>query len=170
MDNNTKNVSKESFSQYLFKIGVSKLSYKNYKSDLNHFASWIKLKLKSFGVAANTLDDCFPYLNAKVAIEYKDFLIANKVQSKTVNRRMSTLRHLSRYLVSNMMLSINFMEGIQNISTYVPKKEKVFKIKATSPYFGKHSVSVGTSSVIIDFDKPLQGTSLINIWVTDSPK
>lgn len=160
----------ESFSQYLFKVGVSKLSHKNYLSDISHFNSWTNLKLRSFGILIKTPADTFPYLSVKVAQEYKDFLTSGKVPYKTINRRLSTLRHLSRYLRANLLLTFDFMEGVQNVSVYVPKREKIFRIKAASPFFSKNIIAAGTSAIVIELDKPLQKASQVNIWITDSNK
>lgn len=160
----------ETFSQYLIKQGLSKLTFKNYESDVNSFYAWMKTKLREFGVVITTLEASFPYLNTKTAAEYKNFLIAGRTPVKTINRRLSTLRQLARYLMVNTMLSTNFMGGIQNISVYMPKKDRILRIKATSPYFGKQTISSGTSGIVIELDKPLQATSQINIWITDSVK
>jgi site-specific recombinase XerD len=47
----------------------------------------------------------------------------NKVPAKTINRRLSTLRHLSKCLVESQILDSDFMKDIENIS--LGRKQKV---------------------------------------------
>ena len=44
-------------------------------------------------------------------------MIENNMPLKTVNRRLSTLRHLSRFLVSTQVIDSDFMQGIENSTT-----------------------------------------------------
>ena len=105
------------FFEYLESLDVSKKTLKNYRSDISHFSGWLFLRLRHWGVIAEELTDTFPFLNPKLASEYKKFLIENKTAEKTVNRRLSTLRHLARFLTASQILDFNFMDGTTNIST-----------------------------------------------------
>ena len=109
---NTKN----SFLKYLENLGISPKTHKNYRSDLAHFNGWLILKVRSFGSYIETLSEAIPFLNQGLSHEYKSFLIENKIPAKTINRRLSTLRHLARFLLTSQAVDRDFMKGIENIN------------------------------------------------------
>ncbi|MDP3245290.1 MAG: site-specific integrase, partial [bacterium] len=51
------------------------------------------------------------------AHEYKKFLIENKTPAKTINRKLSTLRNLSRFLIISQIINFDFTEDLTNITT-----------------------------------------------------
>ena len=107
---------KKKFETYLTEeIGISPKSLKFYRSDLSHFTGWILLKARNWGALAEGLDDILPYLSKKLAQEYKNFLVQNKIANKTINRRLSTLRHFGRFLQGIQTIDYNFTEEISNI-------------------------------------------------------
>lgn len=108
------------FLQYLSSLGISSKTHKNYKSDVNHFTGWFLLRLKTLGVAAEELSEAMPFVSKKTAKEYKDYLSRNNISVKTINRRLSTLRHLGRFLLKTQILDFNFSEDISNISKAKP--------------------------------------------------
>lgn len=112
----TNKITKDFF-EYLKSLGVSKKTHKNYRSDISHFSGWLLFRLRHWGVIAESLTDAVPFLDIKLASEYKTFLTGNSVAEKTTNRRLSTLRHLARFLVASQILDFDFMDGIANIST-----------------------------------------------------
>jgi site-specific recombinase XerD len=105
------------FSKYLESLGISKKSHKNYRSDLSHFTGWAILKIRSFGSYVENLTEALPFLGSSLAAEYKNYMIENATPTKTANRRLSTLRHLARFLVATQLTDFDFMEHIENIST-----------------------------------------------------
>lgn len=107
---------KKEFIKYLDSCGLSPKSHKNYRSDLSHFSGWLILKIRSFGSYIESLSEAVPFLSQEVAREYKSYMTGNKIPVKTINRRLSTLRHLSRFLLSSENLEIDFMKDIENIS------------------------------------------------------
>jgi site-specific recombinase XerD len=107
---------KENFYQYLENLGISAKSHKNYRSDISHFTSWLILKVRSFGSYIESLTEAIPFLDRGIAEEYRAFMLTNKIPAKTINRRLSTLRHLAKYLFSNEIVDSDFMESIENIS------------------------------------------------------
>lgn len=118
MNQHQKNDSlKQNFIEYLSSLSVSKNSIKNYKSDISHFLGWAILKVRSFGAYIESLSELLPFLNSDLAIEYKKYLSENKSSKKTINRRLSTLRHLARFLIESQVIDYNFMTGIENVST-----------------------------------------------------
>ncbi len=106
----------QNFLSYLNDLGISPKSHKNYRSDISHFSRWFLLAIRKWGVIAEEFSDAIPFINQESAKEYKHFLTKNQVADKTVNRRLSTLRHLSRFLTATQILDFDFMNGITNIS------------------------------------------------------
>lgn len=107
---------KNDFFKYLASLGLSEKSFKNYRSDLNHFMAWCILKIRSYGSYVNNLTEITPFLGSKLAAEYKAYMSENMFPKKTVNRRLSTLRHLARYLTLSQIIDEDFMGEIENIS------------------------------------------------------
>lgn len=110
------------FQNHLLARGITNKSLRNYKSDLSHFLGWAILKLKSYGSYIEDLTELIPFLSPGLAVEYKNFLSENLIPLKTINRRLSTLRHLAKFLIINQILGFNFMDGIQNIGISIRKK------------------------------------------------
>jgi len=106
----------QKFLDYLKDLGISPKSHKNYRSDISHFSGWFLLTVRKWGVVTSEFSEAIPFINQKSAKEYRHFLIKNKVADKTINRRLSTLRHLSRFLTATQILNFDFMDGITNIS------------------------------------------------------
>lgn len=104
------------FIAYLSTLDISSKSLKNYKSDVSHFLSWAILRVRSFGSYIDNLTELLPFLSLNLVSEYKTYLSRNNIPDRTVNRRLSTLRHLSRFLISSQTISQDFMSGIENIS------------------------------------------------------
>lgn len=105
----------KNFLNHLQCQGKSKVSIKNYKSDIGHFLAWAILKLKSFGSYADTLAEILPFIDQNFFNEYKSYMTENKLKIKTVNRRLSSLRSFSSFLYSSNLISQDFMRGIQNV-------------------------------------------------------
>lgn len=107
---------KKDFIEYLSSLGVSVTSLKNYKSDVSHFLGWAILKVRSFGSYIESLSELLPFLSSNLIAEYKKYLVENATPDKTINRRLSTLRHLARFLTKTQIINSDFMDGIENIS------------------------------------------------------
>jgi site-specific recombinase XerC len=106
----------ETFYTYLTSLGLSSKSLKNYKSDINNFSRWLIFKIRSLGSSVESFSEVVPFLRPETANEYKAYMSKNNVPVKTVNRRLSTLRHLSRFLVSSEIINFDFMKGEGNIA------------------------------------------------------
>lgn len=116
MPNQKFDLVKNEFIKYLDSCGLSPKSHKNYRSDLSHFTSWLILKVRSFGAFIESLTEGVPFISFATANEYKKYMIENKFPAKTINRRLSTLRHLSRFLLSSQNVEADFMKDVENIS------------------------------------------------------
>lgn len=106
---------KKDFFKYLNNLGITAKSHKNYRSDISHFTNWMIAKVKSFGSYSESLTDTIPFLSHDIAIDYKNEMSKDTTAIKTANRRLSTLRHFARFLVSTQIIDSNFMEGVENI-------------------------------------------------------
>jgi len=112
---------KKDFTIYLQNLGLASLSLKNYQSDLTHFTNWLILKVRLNGVAAERLTECFPFLTRKTGHEYRNSLLTDRIPRLTINRRLSTLRHLARFLTQSQIIDFDFVEKLPNIEL-APKK------------------------------------------------
>jgi site-specific recombinase XerD len=117
MPNQKLDIIKKEFGNYLDSLDISARSYKNYRSDLVHFLGWAILKIRSIGSYVESLTEIVPFLSNDLGHEYKNYMIENTVPVKTMNRRLSTLRHLSRFLVGSHVIDRDFTEGIENVTT-----------------------------------------------------
>lgn len=115
MSAKTSNITQK-FLNYLKDLGISPKSHKNYRSDISHFSGWFLLLIQKWGVVTNEFSEAIPFINQESATKYKHFLIQNKVADRTINRRLSTLRHLSRFLTASQILDFDFMNDVVNIS------------------------------------------------------
>lgn len=111
-----------SFLEDLLTKGISPMSIANYRSDLNSFASWLTRKLKFLGIFTDNLSESIPFINPSTGTEYKKYLVTSNTVSSSLNRKLSTLRHLSKFLLTKGVLEFNFMEGVNNISSPVSHK------------------------------------------------
>lgn len=106
---------RKEFVKYLDSLGLSPKTHKNYRSDLNHFLGWAVLKVRSFGGYAESLSEIVPFLSSELCHDYKNYMSGNNAPAKTVNRRLSTLRHLAKFLTATQVVDTDFMGGIGNI-------------------------------------------------------
>jgi site-specific recombinase XerD len=105
------------FFDKLNRVGISALSIKNYRSDVYHFVGWLIFSVRSLGVAVDSFSECTPFIQPQMGIRYKKFLVENRLSSKTVNRRLTTLRHLSRFLNDKHIITFDFTQDVSNIET-----------------------------------------------------
>lgn len=117
MYDNKLDSAKKYFVKYLENLGISSKSLKNYKSDLSHFSAWIIIRVKTFGSYIESLSEAIPFLSEEIAIEYKTHMVVGQVPAKTINRRLSTLRHFSRSLVASQLIDNDFALNLENMST-----------------------------------------------------
>lgn len=114
----------EKFFSHLIKNGVSLSTIKNYKSDIKHFSDWMIRSVKSLGVFAETLTEALPFINNSTALLYKSFLENSAIPGKTINRKLSSLRKLSTFLVENQVIHFDFTSQTKNIQTRPVKEIK----------------------------------------------
>ncbi len=137
----------ENFYTFLLSSGVSQSTLKNYKSDIKHFSEWLVRSVKSLGVYAENLTESIPFINSKTAENYKVELLNSGVPSKTINRKLSTLRRLSSYFIQNEILNFEFTNSVTNIQNQTvkanPSKNELI-IKDFENYLIREKVSKNT--------------------------
>lgn len=131
-------ITSKEFIEYLNSLGVSKNSIKFYRSDLNHFTGWLLLRIRALGILAEDFTQAIPFLKPSFTQEYKKYLVKNTNATKTINRRLSTLRNLSRFLLESQILNFNFAEGLTNISTSPNGSVEKLQIHPLVNGFQKH--------------------------------
>jgi len=107
-----------SFKKFLLAENVSPITLKNYLSDLRHFLGWTILKLKVQN--KKNFENLSPleFLNQideSLVEEYKNYLVVNAIPTKTINRRLSTLRKFFSFCISQGWLKENPAKKIQNL-------------------------------------------------------
>ena len=115
------------FGLYLKSKGVSPLTQKNYLSDLRYFWNWFVLVLKSKKLNVDKLStpSLCGLITQEIVARYKKFLTLNQVPSKTINRRLSTLRKFCQFCISQGWLKENPAKKITNIGK---KKDPIWEI------------------------------------------
>ena len=89
--------------------------------------------------------ETIPLLNKNLANEYKKFLIENNIPYKTANRRLSTLRHLSKFLTLNQIIDTDFMDGLTNIKNQTTGANNDYLIRDFGRFLTSQKVSQNTS-------------------------
>lgn len=111
---NTDKVIKK-FLVYIELLGVSEKTEKNYRSDISNFTLWMMHTVKAWGVAAVNLAETVPFISKQTGLDYKQHLRSKTTSIRTINRRLSTLRHFGRFLASSQIVDFDFMEKITNV-------------------------------------------------------
>lgn len=134
------------FENYLLNsVKISNKSLKYYRSDLSHFVGWIFLKIKTLGILADDFNQAIPFLSYDLLTEYQSFLFSNKVALKTINRRLSTLRHFSKFLILEDILQFDFMENVVNVQKENTNLLHNHLIKDFTKFLESQKVSRSTS-------------------------
>src|SRR5574341_785847 len=80
------------------KTEVSENTFKFYRSDLEHFNAWLLKEIDFLGALASNLTQALPFLNQQLARKYKESLVGARLSEATINRHLSTLRSLGKFL------------------------------------------------------------------------
>jgi hypothetical protein len=115
--------------QYLGTLGVSKKTIRNYRSDANHFFLWLSLR-ESSGAETNFGNDLFS--------EYLTYMHQTKTPEKTIERRLTTVKHISKSLSYQNILSKNYKFHPQRLNVKIlshPNLGKMISVAAVSSFF-----------------------------------
>jgi site-specific recombinase XerD len=111
---NPKNITKP-FSLYLKSERVSENTLRNYLADTRHFLSWL-INVQP-NLASSKPNIIAQSISKDVLKNYKNFLEKGEVSSSTINRRLSSLRKLSSFFVSQGWRQNNPGKKVTNITS-----------------------------------------------------
>ena len=131
---------KNDFVSYLLTQGVSPGTIKHYRSDIAHFLHYIFGALSNLDAQSNSTYAIFKHTSENIGKRYKNYLITNSTPQKTVNRRLATLRHFSRFLSASGHISHDIVEGVKNVQRHSSTKNRPLITQ-----YKKHLVSSGQS-------------------------
>lgn len=97
------------FRQHLLAENVKPATLKNYSSDLRHFLGWLSSE-QLYDSSLQSIQS----LNEKNVRDYKEYLVINKIPTKTTNRRLSTLRNFFSFCIAQGWISENLAKKISN--------------------------------------------------------
>ena len=123
----------QQFFKYLKNAGISESSIKHYKSDFSKFSDWIIYKAKTGGMYIQSLNEAIPLIDKNTGNEYKSYLKSTSNSLKTINRRLATIRQLSRFLIESQVLDFDIMESVGNESTSLRKRSSSQSILISFP-------------------------------------
>lgn len=106
------------FKQYLLAGNNKPVSIKNYLSDFRHFVGWLIFKFKVRSSKFEVEEKPFRIVNQitiSLIEEYKSYLIENNIPTKTINRRLSTVRKFCSFCVSQGWMKENPARQISNV-------------------------------------------------------
>lgn len=98
------------FKSYLLGLPTSQKTAENYVSDVVHFLRWV-----SPGKEAGQFN-IQKYWSATSISSYRDAQLSSNIPVKTINRRLSSLRHFGRFLVEKDLVSNNPLQYISNLA------------------------------------------------------
>lgn len=101
---------------------LTRISIKNYLSDLRHFLGWLTFKIQSNPSLQQSISTSFDQsqfisiINTNIILNYKSYLIENNIPTKTINRRLSTLRKFCSFCISQGWIKENPAKKVSNIN------------------------------------------------------
>lgn len=128
----------QGFLENLYTEDISKVSIANYHSDIKHFFSWFARKINLSGVYVETFSDILPFLKKESGRNYKESLVQVKLPASSINRRLSSLRRISRFLLSRGLLAFDFMEATGNVGKYQKESQMTLVSNPLLTQFEKH--------------------------------
>ena len=110
---------------------VSPHSIKNYLSDFRYFAGWVQSRRISTHANYQNRIDTEPLLGTDLIQGYRDYLLAERLSFRTINRRLSTLRKFCRFALSQGLVKENFGNKLANVLPENGEILDLFNIKAS---------------------------------------
>lgn len=99
---------------------LQKNTIKNYLSDLRHFVGWFILKQNK--TTTFNYVDLISQINLEFVSDYQSYLLDNQIPPRTINRRLSTLRKLCSFALSQGWLKENVAKKIRNLNQKIDEK------------------------------------------------
>ncbi len=107
-----------SFQLYLKAQKKKENTIRNYLQDSEHFFSWLASQIKNSSLQAllSEPNKVSQNITARKLIDYRRFLEKNEVSPTTINRRLSSLRQLTKFFLSQGWLKEDPTKKLTNIS------------------------------------------------------
>ncbi|MDD3532071.1 MAG: site-specific integrase [Candidatus Shapirobacteria bacterium] len=140
------------FSLYLKSQKVSENTLRNYLADTRHFFSWLSKNYS--GLASSKPNIIAQNISTDIFRNYKRFLKNNRVPHSTINRRLSTLRKLSSFFVSQGWRQNNLGKKVANITS---KKETSFYWQALNRFAKTLKTEGKSESTIRNYLSDIRG-------------
>jgi site-specific recombinase XerC len=128
----------------------SPLTIKNYLSDFRHFQGWFLLFLKSRNNNINQPLDFIKAITPEFIKEYKSYLTENKVPTRTINRRLSTIRKFCSFCIAQDWIKENPAKHVPNV---LPPQKVLNKLYTPK---GKQEASNQSVNILAQFETDLQ--------------
>ncbi len=119
------------FKSYLYSENISPVSLRNYMSDLRHFFGWIFSKNKDKN---KNINQVLSSVTPNLVEDYKKEHANLKLPTKTINRRLSSLRKFFSFYHKEGLIKNNPTTSLKNITT-VTLKQKPFSPNISSDSF-----------------------------------
>jgi site-specific recombinase XerD len=131
---------------------LSKITVKNYLSDLRHFLSWLDLKLQSRGKVSpkkgpsgSEMIYKLQNITPQLLNGYKQYLLSNNIAKSTINRRLATVRLFCQFCYDEGLLEQNLARSLTNLSVERSTDEKVHDLVSRfGAYLKKQGASKST--------------------------
>jgi len=134
-EKNTASVLYTAFRRHLEALEISEKSIRNYKSDFDHFIRWLMVNLEKIEM----LDNRILSLDEETITTYKQFLLSSQTPRLTINRRLTSIRHLASYLVEHNYINYDFTKNIKNVGSHKRQTREVAPFNYTNVASNKSS-------------------------------
>lgn len=134
----------EQFLSHLRFSGVSKVTLKNYKSDIRAFVNWFSKVLEAKNIQVVNLQECLPFVEGKTITAFKLHLTKAGTPPSTINRRLSTLRRLGSYLAEVDITDGDITKNILNVTKSDLKTEGEIILERYKEYLKTNNISENT--------------------------
>ncbi len=104
-----------SFRNYLLAEINSRLTVKNYLSDFRHFTAWLLFFIDNSALFEDSEDSLVSFITEQTILDYREYLMQNKLPYKTINRRLSTLRKFCTFCINQGWMKNNPAKKVTNI-------------------------------------------------------
>ncbi len=104
----------ELFKSFLLSCNKSRITIKNYLSDIRYFLGWLYGENKTVADPLKSLGS----ITKNKLLAYRLYLIECNIPKTTINRRLSALRFFIFALHEKGILSEDFSSGIKNVTSH----------------------------------------------------
>jgi site-specific recombinase XerD len=129
------------FNDHLHAEKISRVSIKNYRSDIKYFLNWFYIYLKgqnsdiTSSIEGNSYIELFILHSSKGLIEeIKSYLVTSNLPVKTINRRLSAIRRFYSFCVIRGFLGDNPAKYTSNVKFQAESQVETHKKKETNSY------------------------------------